>query len=230
MKKILSLILVLIISCGILPVLSETTSIFTFRNHKWYESKEDFDQAIIQEGGTVGWYSSNDIYRMAAIDYSNITMGRDRVDEGGCKIRYSDIDVAGYTPSATYACFVYPIKKGTIIHDEEQAEFYFGWYAFESRDFANHQGIYNDLSQKLTGLYGKGKSATSKYNTTTTWKDKEGNQIRLFINDDKDYVTLAYMAHDADKRLDAMKKALADEAKAAEDEARKNNKNNNKGL
>ena len=52
----------------------------------------------------------------------------------------------------------------------------------------------------------------------------------VIINDKKNYVTLAYMAHDADKRLDAMKKALADEAKAAEDEARRNNKDNNKGL
>lgn len=211
---------------------NSTNTIILFRNHKWYEKKTDFEQALFGEGAkSAGWLSSsNNIYRMSATDYANVTMGSDRVDGGGYRGWYSGIDVAGYTPSDIYACFIYPIKNGTIIHDEEQAEFYFGWYSFDSNDFADHQGIYNDLSQKLSKLYGKGKTNVGKYNTTTTWQDKEGNQIRLFINNDKDYVTLGYMAHDADKKLDAMKTALTKEAKAIEETNRNNNKNNNNGL
>lgn len=206
--------------------------LISFRGIKWYSTKSDAEQLLFGEGakvhGTLG--SSENIYRMSATNYSNVTMGSDRVDGGGFRAWYSDVSVAGYNVNDTYACYIFPVVDGEIIHDDEQAELYMGWYTFEYGDYSDHEGIYNDLSTKLTSVYGEGKVDSGKYNTTTTWTDVQGSQIRLLINDDKDYVTLGYMAYGADARLDAMKDALDNEAARAEAKAREENASNVSGL
>lgn len=207
-------------------------NLFSFRDCKWYGTKRETEQLLFSEGasthGTLG--SENNIYRMSATDYANVTMGKDRVDGGGIRAWYADIAVAGYNVDDTYACYLYPIVDGQIVRDDEQAEFYFGWYTFDSSDYSDHEGLYNDLAAKLASIYGEGQVENGKYNSTTTWKDAQGNQIRLLINSDKNYVTLGYMAYNAEARLDAMQTALEEEAKQEEARSREENASNTSGL
>lgn len=196
-----------------------------FRGIEWYSTKADAEQILFNEGaethGVLG--SPNDIYRMSGTDYANVTVGSDRVDGGGVRAWYADISVAGYDVDDTYACYVYPVVDGQIVYDDELAELYMGWYTFQPGDYADYEGIYNDLLTKLTSVYGEGDSDADSYFTTTTWIDPQGSQVRLLINDSKNYVCLAYMAYSADERLDAVAQALEDEAVRTEADAREAN-------
>ena len=228
-SALLALLLTLMFTASSLAAANQQE--ITFRGIDWYTTKADAETKLYAEGASShGWLGNpNDIYRLSGTDYANVTTGKDRVDGGGYRGWYSNVSVAGYDVDDTYACYIYPIQNGSIIHDDEQAELYFAYYTFKS-EYSDHEGIYNDLSEKLTSIYGKGKTQKSRYNTNITWTDKKKNMIRLLINKNKDYVTLGYIAGDATKRLDAMKAALQREAKEEEKQKRNDNKNNKNGL
>ena len=232
MKRILCFLIISTLLFGIYSfALAEDKSI-SFRDFDWYTTKAAVEEKLFSEGAsTHGWLSSpNNIYKIGATDYENVTMGRDRVDGGGYRGWYAHVSVAGYDVEDTYACYLYPIQNGKIVHDDDLAELYFGWYVFGHNDYSDHEGIYDDLNAKLTNLYGKGKKKSTRYNTTITWTDKKKNSIRLLINKDKNYVTLGYIAGDAEKRLNEMAKALTKEAKEKEKQEREKNSDNNSGL
>lgn len=207
-----------------------------FRDIPWYTNKADVEKSFVDSGATVEQAAFKDnILRMSGIDFSNTTSGSDRVDGGGIVGRYSGIEVAGYKPSDTKACYIFTLNEdGTINKSEDEAEFYFGWYTFDSDDYVDGEGVYNDLLQKLVSLYGEGVTdPSSDYFTTTTWTDSGSNQIRLLLGGKKQdyrYVTLGYIAADADARLDEMQAALDAEAAAQEAAERESNKDNVSGL
>lgn len=204
-----------------------------FRDIPWYSTKAETESVLFKEGAAAtGWMSNpNEIYRMDASNYSSVTTKSDRVDGGGYRGWYSGVSVAGYDVSDTYACYVYPLDdNGKIIASDEDAEFYFGWYTFDKDDFSDHQAIYDDLNAKLSSLYGESTPGGDDYKTTAIWTDSENNIIRLLINADKDYVTLGYIAADANERLDAVQNALDQAAADAEAAERNANKSNVSGL
>lgn len=215
---------------------SDEETAFTFRDIPWWSAKSDVDKKLTSEGAEIQQAAFEDnILRMNGIDYTNTTIGKDRVDGGGIVGRYSGIKVAGYTPSNTQACYIYTLNDdGSINKDKDSAQFYFGWYTFEPYDFADGEGVYNDLLQKLQSLYGEGTvSADDDYFTTTTWTDKDSNQIRLLLggkNKDSKYVTLGYMAAGADEKLDTMQTAVDAEAVDQEAAEREKNKEDVSGL
>ena len=152
------------------------------------------------------------------------------LETGGYKGEYSGLTVAGYTPSQLSVCFMYPIENNVINHNEEEAELYLAWYNFGKDDFSDYEAIYNDLLTKLSSLYGEGKLSNSKRSSMITWKDIQGNMIRLWMNDDKNVINLAYMVFDADDRLDALIAELEREAAEEEAEKRKENVSDTSGL
>lgn len=210
-------------------------NLFSFRGCKWYGTKEEIEQSFFNEGANSNSTPSNEIYRLSATNVSpysiRITWGKDhsRIEGGGIRVKYSGMSAAGYDIEDTYACYLYPIVNGQINHDDAMAEFYFGWYSFSSDYCTDHEGLYNDLTAKLTNLYGTGKTENDDF-SAITWTDVQGNQIRLFMNADKSYVTLGYIAHDAEERLDAMEVALENEAKQEEARSREENASNTSGL
>lgn len=215
---------------------STDESSFTFRNIPWWSTKADAEKQLTAEGAEVQKAAFEDnILRMSGIDFANSTSGMDRVDGGGTVVRYSGIKVAGYTPSETQACYIYTLNDdGTINKDKDSALFYFGWYTFESRDYVDGEGVYNDLAQKLQSLYGEGiANDESDYFTTITWTDADNNRIRLLLggkDSDSKYVTLGYMAAGADGKLDEMQVAVDAENVAAEAAEREKNKDDVSGL
>lgn len=126
---------------------SDEETAFTFRDIPWWSAKSDVDKKLTSEGAEIQQAAFEDnILRMNGIDYTNTTIGKDRVDGGGIVGRYSGIKVAGYTPSNTQACYIYTLNDdGSINKDKDSAQFYFGWYTFEPYDYADGEGVYNDL-------------------------------------------------------------------------------------
>ena len=199
---------------------SDEETAFTFRDIPWWSAKSDVDKKLTSEGAEIQQAAFEDnILRMNGIDYTNTTIGKNRVDGGGIVGRYSGIKVAGYTPSNTQACYIYTLNDdGSINKDKDSAQFYFGWYTFEPYDYADGEGVYNDLLQKLQSLYGEG---------------TDSNQIRLLLggkNKDSKYVTLGYMAAGADEKLDTMQTAVDAEAVDQEAAEREKNKEDVSGL
>lgn len=211
-------------------------TIFDFRGIDWWAPKTDVDTQLVSEGAEIQDAAFKDnILRMSGIDYAGTTSGKDRVDGGGIVARYSGLKVAGYTPSDTQACYIYNLNDdGTINKNEDSAQFYFGWYTFENRDFADVGGVYNDLSQKLQSLYGDGvTNEDDDYFSTVTWTDSDNNQIRLLLggkNKDYGYVTLGYIAAGADEKLDEMQVAVDEENVQKEAAEREKNKADVSGL
>lgn len=209
---------------------------FSFRDIPWWSSKTDAEKLLVGEGAEIQQAAFQDnILRMSGIDYISTTGGKDRVDGGGIVARYSGLKVAGYTPSDTQACYIYTLNSdGSINKDTDSAQFYFGWYTFDSYDYADGEGIYNDLAQKLQSLYGDGTSNTDDdYFSTITWVDDSNNQIRLLLggkSKDYKYVTLGYMAAGADEKLDEMQTAVDAENVANEASEREKNKEDVSGL
>ena len=199
-----------------------------FRSVPWYSSRAE-TEAIL--GITSTTNGPTDIYRMSAIAYDSVTSGDDRVDDlGGCMAYYRGMSVAGLQPSKTYICYVYPIVDGTIIRDDNLAQIYFAYYKFSRGDFGDFKAIYDDLQRKLNATYGAGTETSEKYHTWTRWYDASRNYIQLLIDNDYDYVSLGYIAANADQRLDEMQQAINNEKAAVEHETLEVNENNFDGL
>lgn len=209
---------------------------FAFRNIPWWSTKVDAEKQLVTEGTEIRTAAFKDnILRMSGIDYASSTGAKDRVEGGGTVVSYSNLKVAGYTPSETEACYIYTLNDdGSINKDKDAAQFYFGWYTFESRDYADGEGVFNDLLQKLQSLYVEGTiNSDDDYFTTSTWTDSDNNQIRLLLggkNKDYKYVTLGYIAAGADEKLDEMQAAVDAENVASEAAEREKNKEDVSGL
>ena len=199
-----------------------------FRGVPWYSSRKETETIIRNSSSRKG---PTDIYRMSAIDYDNVTSGSDRVDDlGGCMAHYYNMNVAGWTPSSTYICYIYPIVDGIIIRDDNLAQMYFAYYKFSRGDFADHKALYDDLQHKLNNTYGQGRETVEDYHTWTRWYDASGNYIQLLVDNDYDYASLGYIASDADQRLDEMQIAIDAEKTAEEQQRIKKNQDNYEGL
>lgn len=200
----------------------------SFRNIPWFSTLESIESTL----GQVSKYrSADDLRRLSYTDYSGVSSGRDRVDgDLGCNISYSGLSVAGYTPSSTRICYIFPIVEGQIVREFELAQMYMGYYEFEDEDCGDLVSIYDDLGNKLEKLYGEGKGSSDENFTNIVWQDADSNKIRLQVNGKATYLTLAYVASTADSRLDEMDEAYAVEKKQAEDAVRYENINNTDGL
>lgn len=199
-----------------------------FRGVPWYSTRKEAESIIGVSSKTKG---PNTIYRLEAIDYDNVTMGSERVDDlGGCRAYYSNISIGGLKPSSTYVCYIYPIIDGKIIRDDDLSQLYFGYYKFSYGDFGDYKAIYNDLKRKLNSAYGNGEESIDTYHTITIWKDDIGNTIQLLCDNDNDYASLGYIAADANDRLDEMIVAINQEKAQEETKQREINENNMEGL
>lgn len=202
--------------------------LITFRDIPWYTSRTNAEK-ILGKSSSSNWMSS--LFRLSYIDYQNISWGGDTVEgDLGCRPYYNGLTVAGYTPSDMYLCFMFPIVDDLIIRDISVAQLYMGYYTFTSSDFGDIGSVYLDLEEKLTRLYGEGESTVTEYSSYIIWQDIEENKIRLKVDSNNTYLTLAYIAGDADSRIDELAQALALEKKKVEDQIRIENENNVGGL
>jgi len=195
-----------------------------FRDFDWYAKKADVEQQLYSEGaGDAYWWRSNPYSIDRFGDSKSWNFTKQALEIGGYKGAYSDVTVAGYRPSELDVCFMYPVENNVINHNEEEAELYLAWYNFGKDDFSDYEAIYNDLLTKLSSIYGEGKLSNTKRYSMTTWKDIQGNMVRLWMNDDKNVINLGYMVFDAEDRLDTL--IALSEKEAAEEEAKNREEN-----
>ncbi len=247
-KKLVAVMLGIIMATQAgMPVLAEETeagettaetetedSGFTFRNIPWYSTKADTEKIFSENGiaESENFTEDNNAYRLSVIHFENVYNGSDYVEGGGYSTRYHGMTVAGYTPSDVNVSYIYPVNDdGSLTKDNSLAQFYFARYVFDSNDYTGLQAIHDDLLGKLKSIYGDTPALSAEeYWSTETWTDENSNTIQLLISDDADYVCLAYIAGDADARLDAVQTALDNEALAQEESDRAANASNTDGL
>lgn len=207
-----------------------TGTLIQFRGIEWYSDYETVHNFL--ESECIDSYFCSFSMENTTIDsiYSiewGYSLSDDRVDEAGIGVGYMDMPVAGYVADV-YAYYMYPITDGKVDRSTEKAEFYVAYYSFE--DMENLTAVYDDLTAKLTALYGEGIPKTDKYYDSIYWQDAEGNMVWLLIEDDASAVRLGYAAGDHITRLDTLREQIRNETIAAEDESRQENSGNTSGL
>ena len=201
-----------------------------FRGLEWYSEYDEVHSLLLQdcEPSILPFFcfentTIDSIYRIEwAYMFSD-----DRVEEAGVNVCYNDISVAGYIADAE-VYYMYPIKNGKVDRSLEGAQMYVAYYVFE--DMADLPAVYDDLSIKLTSLYGEGTPKSNGYYNGIYWQDSHGNMAWLLIENDNSAVRLGYAAGDHIARLGTLRDQIRSETIAAEDESRQDNAGNTSGL
>lgn len=205
-----------------------------FREIPWGTSFPDVDENFASWDL---WNISGDGYKTCSVD--DILIG----DYEGIDFEYSGInvissafngeqDVAGYktTDIELYFAFL-PSEEGYLTYDEKDTALYGAKYTFEPVDL---EDMYNDLTEKLTNLYGEPDKVTydtdlwdNKY-TYTYWYGANNTELVLRgqntendttdLNDDEIYITYAWREGDnlLKSASDAIKKEKRDKEKEAQ--------------
>ena len=203
-----------------------------FRDIPWYSTKKDVEEDFFPDGAeAAGWMSNrNEIYWTDEDDFFGDSMLPKYMDQAGVHGWYSNITVAGYTPSSTMACYIYPVTDGTIIRSDDDAQLYVAWYSFYGDDFLDYDAIFKDLKGKLDLLYGESYDSSGSIYVQQSWKDEQGNEIKLCTDEKQDFVTLTYVAGGSVDKLTEMQNCLEQEKKTLEEEERAKNIANTDGL
>lgn len=201
-----------------------------FRGLEWYSDYSTVHSLLLQdcEPNFLPCYclENTTIDSINRIEWAYM-FSDDRVDEAGVSVCYYDISVAGYVADVD-VYYMYPIKNGKVDRNLESSQMYTAYYVFE--DMADLPAVYDDLSVKLTSLYGEGTPKSNGYYNSIYWQDSQGNMAWLLIESDNTEVRLGYAAGDHITRLGKLRDQIRDETIAAEDESRQNNAGNTSGL
>ena len=183
-----------------------------FRGVSWHTAKREAEAAF---GGSADY-----VYGSVST-----TEGHNRGVSGGYGLEAwyrQDASVAGYSVSLTKISYVYPVVDGLLLRDDDSAILYMGYYRIG--DLGDVGSAVNDLSTKLSGLYGSSSFVDSRY----IWSDEKGNTIALWPLTDS--IVIKYWAYDTDELIAQAKLAVANERAEQEALQRLQNPNNTDGL
>ena len=140
--------------------------------------------------------------------------------------------VAGYDINSIELYFMQPVENGTVNHDPESAKFYMAEY--EIANNVDRVSVFDDLTGKLTNLYGDVFYEIEDGQVVRTWKDSEGNTVSLMRYgtewENLDSITIIYMSATAMDDIQNLEKALYDEQYITDSNARQENADNYDGL
>ena len=132
-----------------------------FRGIPW-GSAADYTCDELNKNGLSLYLSSVDEYRSKAATYRLRNMiapmlyGNASIGEQGLTtiaLAYPrDVKVAGYNLSSVMTFFVYKPHEGELVYNDKYTAFYAGVYSFVPE---NIDGMYNDLKEKLSSVYGE---------------------------------------------------------------------------
>lgn len=133
-----------------------------------------------------------------------------------------EIDVAGYTTSDLCLYLVFPVIDEKLVLDEENAMLYGARYEFEPENF---EKMYDDLTNKLSSLYGEPVSREEDTDwidikeICTVWEGSNGTYVSLAGEDvDEeadllgDSLCISYAWRGGDDLLMVASEALKNEA------------------
>jgi hypothetical protein len=213
------------------------TKPITFRGIEWLSSRTDPEAALADEQiedraymsdrhsidwpeGSYEWYGSSHKDTL-------------RIEDGGWCGMYSGVTVGGYAPSYSYAYYIYPVlPDGSLNKSDESAQLYLGLYDYEGGDFENIDAVFDDLSTKLSSLYGECSENNDDDYKRKMWTDSDGNKVILINRISNKYprVKLLYESGRADELLTDVEEAINKENAAAQESERLANASNTDGL
>ncbi len=210
--------------------ISET---ITFRGLPWYTDYYTADAEIkkVSKKGSIEDYWCLRISQAESYRGGGMTWTNNHIKDGGFECRYEDTSVAGYTSSKTIVCFMYPVnEQGTLDKTNAKAELYLAWYQIVASDSNSNTLNFYDLVDKLEMVYGTPSFFLETYGvgSKVMWTDKDGNIISLYRG--SNWLSIAYMANDAEDRLNGITKAIKQAEINKEAEERNKNKDNTSGL
>lgn len=105
----------------------------------------------------------------------------------------------GYTADFTTLFFVRPVVEGALNQNDNEAVFYAGSY-----DFFSSTTALEDLTNKLTALYGEGKTQNNDSDSKSiVWNGKDDTQIYLTSFDTiSNYTRLVYVWNGAETMIE----------------------------
>lgn len=144
-----------------------------------------------------------------------------------------DIKVAGYEISNMNLYFMKTVSEdGTINHNKSKAIFYMGTYEID--DCVDRIEVFDDLTEKLTSLYGPISYEQFNNIIARIWKDEFGNCVALIRYDTSydsfDEVKIVYMSGSAMNDIQILDNALYNETINENNQSRLDNADNTDGL
>ena len=144
-----------------------------------------------------------------------------------------NIKVAGYPVSSIYLYFMKPVNiDGTINHNKNEAIFYMGRYIIS--DCIDRVEVFDDLTEKLTSLYGPISYEQFDGQVARIWKDEFSNCVALIRHDTKyenlNDIEIVYMSGSAMNDMQILDNALYNETINENNQNRIDNADNTDGL
>lgn len=212
----------------------------TFRGIDWFETFKNVKEVFDKIGDArIDWYSPIK-EKVTVSEWDDTKLTPIQAREGGVRLIYLDVPVAGYTAETTYLFFTYPVVEGKVQYDTEESQFCKAKYVIGH--LADVESAYNDLAEKLSNLYGEPVDH-SDYNLISKkdnpkgllWTADDGSVVwmAIYYNDSWEHlheIKITYAAPNLADRLNNLNEQIKMEARNSEAEARRENSSNYGGL
>ena len=215
MKRILVMVLTFMMISSVAFASEEYSEEIVFRDTPWGISFTEADKLFSEyqmypmTGEGMKFYPVEQVYSdeydtRHTPEYHDINIIGMSTGQG------SHSNVAGYTTSSITLHFAYAVIDGVITHEEKDSKMYGAQYKFEPAD---PKAVFDDLAEKLKGLYGDvddaGRYELPRYYTTEwwTWNGANNTAVTLAIRiygpelSSDDEVWIAYYTKDGDAWL-----------------------------
>ena len=210
MFKRTALILILGIFIGTMSfsVFAEDEGVFSeatvdgikFRGIDWDLPKQEVDKILESQGIVEDWFQLGGDKETIDGWYKeyNYMYADPRVEDGGVRVRYDDVDVAGYKADLD-VYYMFSINNGMVDYDNDKALFYKAEYSIE--DMEDEKAVYDSLSLKLADLYG----SSEQHTKDSISDDALPDQFRIFSGKDDSKCFLGVYYNIYDEKYDTVK-------------------------
>lgn len=224
MKKLFSTLLIIAIltSCAL------ADGSITFRNVPWGSSYTEAKDIL----NNINWHtysgeshSADTVYDIVGIG-SELETNNYNINMYASASSSGKVSVAGYEVAEIYMYFAFTSSNGTVTRTDDNTSLYAASYTFNPTDI---DGVFADLTNKLTSLYGESTETRRETNwsndkyTYIVWNSADGDQVILKLDDERESswstgnkIYLFYIWNQADAALQTADDAVTAEKIASE--------------
>ena len=190
MKRRIVCLLILTILLACTYGFAEEEKEILFRGIPWESTIAEYTASIGNDKLSGSTSNIRTIYSWEIKEGKDMDESEQYIEDGGYYVSTypKDFFVAGVPVDNIYAYFMFTYDNDGVYTDDDKGSLYKAEYQLNPVDIGE---AYSILTDKLTGLYGKGEEAhgTQKYINTTytdnfeaiTWKGANNTGVRLFV-------------------------------------------------